>query len=282
MGRVVYATRCKLDTTTLIVPAYGDEIAELISTYPGVRPFGSGRALRPRHLWFEFSLVHSGGPDFENLQTASRAIGGNPLGWWWRVAVEPWFSVANAAFSRVGAYHEVMMGVPDVSLEGLPDGPVTLVLGMYTDSPVAKWGDDALRSGYGKRLTRIERRGFDEFAVFRGDGRALLRTHGEPGARSEDAANGARAPAEDAQRWWSQPLLGYLGNGEYALSHLTRSLGPDSVMRATPATFGVVMDAAFGLKAATYQASAPRDGDVGAFQVSNLNARLSYPKQIRL
>lgn len=179
----------------------------------------------------------------------------------------PWRRVSETASRTLGSYHEVLIGLPNAVVGDGP--PAFLVLGMYTDNPIALWGDRVLRTGYGKRLAPIRLRAVRQFEVG-GEGGKRLVAALRPG-RGSPPGLGAHAA------WLSQPLLGRPGAGAYALSRLDRAL--DGV-RIAPVAGTVTLSPDFlpGLDEGrrSFRALGARH-PWGAFQARGFMARVTDP-----
>ena len=192
----------------------------------------------------------------------------------------------SGALSRAfGTYHELLIGVPGVRRA---DGATyMLVLGMRSDGAVSLWGDRWLGTGYRKRAARIVHSSAGEFDVWD----AAAAVSGKPGLRArfhfESAPNRRDAASPELhglRAIWRQPLLGVIEGGAEAprlvVTHLERDLAaPDvrwSALRGTLELDGALAPEvpAGRFELTPLSAALP----FGAFQVSGLPVRLTYPE----
>lgn len=195
----------------------------------------------------------------------------------WTRAAE---AFAGAWSNPFDTYHEAMIGIPNVRLAGRHGGPFMLVLAMYTDSPIAKWGDEVLRCGYEKRLARFSRAGFVDYGVANGDGEALFRMRTD--ARASDGWESAAAldEIEGFTARLEQPLLGYLGEGEYAVSMLERSYDPPVLARRV--SVQIVTDrGGDAVLPGRRELRAQKRPGYGAMQFEGMPVRLTYPEHLK-
>jgi hypothetical protein len=175
----------------------------------------------------------------------------------------------TASASRLlGPYREVAFTIP----ARRAGATYAFVAAMYTDSPVALWGDRALASGYRKRLARIDWPAPRRCSVVTLDGRPVASLSLEDGT-----ARISRALLDERT---ALPLLGGLARGRTAISILDRSFQDPSV-RVTAAQGRVSCDPGFidGFPAVA-QSVRPirRQHAWGAFAFENVSARLTYPR----
>jgi hypothetical protein len=114
-------------------------------------------------------------------------------------------------------YHELLVSVPDVRYAGSP-APVSVVLGMTTDSPLALKIDSIAYYGYDKRLTEFSTDGLHDWEV-RLESRPFLRATFEPTGRLEADIDRTAAASGTIQ-----PLLGGLRSRRPMLAELRRDL----------------------------------------------------------
>jgi hypothetical protein len=123
----------------------------------------------------------------------------------------------------LGPYHELLVGVPNVSLRGAA-GRYTAVLGMVTDDDMARSIDRYFGYGYNKQPGTFE---------FGSDGSFRVEALGGPFLSVEirDARRAPLAPRSVCgamlNRRWDLPLLGGLQDGRWTCSRLDRRInGP--------------------------------------------------------
>jgi hypothetical protein len=270
----------------------------VLREFPGARIETGGDAPTGEHpLWIELARVRMGRFEVEGLDQRewARAMGTAWLGApaaalelvpglapaariWSRTVetlADAWSSGASAAF---GTYHELMLGVPNVHLANGRGGPFMLVLGMYTDSPIAKWGDDVLRCGYNKRMARFSRSDFDDYSVTGDDGQPLVRLstneHADEGWSPLTTVGGL----EPFRVRLDQPLLGYLGKGEYALTALERSYSAEVMGRRVG--IEIVTGPGFddALASGRHRLDTAAGTGFGAIQLAGIPTKLTYPR----
>lgn len=197
-------------------------------------------------------------------------------------------AISSSLSRAFGTYHELLIGVPGVRRAGA-GAPHLLVLGMRSDGAVSLWGDRWLGTGYRKRAARILHSGAGEFDVW--DSSAAW--SGKPGLRArfhfESAPNrrDENSPELSGPRAvWQQPLLGVIERGagpaRLVVTHLERDLSaPDVRWSALRGTLQLDAGLAPELAAGRFEltplsAATP----FGAFQVSGLPVRLTYPEAL--
>jgi hypothetical protein len=182
----------------------------------------------------------------------------------------------------LGSYREMIAAVPNVV--GRRGGTRYLfVLAMHTDSPVAVWGDEALRYGYRKRLSMLSGRKHEAYEVWGRQGERLLRAQTRP-----PSATAWRQPLETAGfagalGWSSQPLLGHLGENEFAVSVLERRYF-DAGVRVAPAAGRLWTGASLTPLLQAGQRDLLPLGSRrpwGTFIVESVEARVTYPEHRR-
>jgi hypothetical protein len=253
--------------------------------------------LHPVH--FELWSVHDGALHFGAIDQhrLARRIGaawGQAVGGLWGAMLAPWGgpryerelpsrvaewyaqAVSRATASSVGTYHEVMVSVPGVILmDDELSQEHAWVVGMMTDSALARWADVAFGFGYRKVLGRIERDPRGNWTVSTDSGRRLVSVIRHPTKRSPDVD--VRRIDDALQK----PLLGSPRPGRLARSPLRRSL-------AQPGAH--VVPAAVSIEAAPTFMSAllpeclevgpyTNDGSWGAIEFSDLEALVGYPSR---
>jgi hypothetical protein len=173
----------------------------------------------------------------------------------------------------LGDYHELSISVPNVVCAGRPAQPHTLVLGMVTDSRLARWGDTALGFGYHKQVGTFETDNLWSWRVSAG-GRQLLTVNVKPGGSANPLAL-ARLNA-----LWRDPLLGGLGAARWVGSLLKRDLlAPEVQVAAVTGTLDLTSALALGPGAGVHALRAEAsDWDPLLFR--NVGARISYPWRV--
>ncbi len=150
------------------------------------------------------------------------------------------------------------------------------VLAMFTDSPIALWGDVALRCGYRKKLAHIARPSARrcEVQTLTGEPICALEWRGraavlEP-ARALPSLLGERTTA---------PLLGRLDDQHFAVSRLERAFDAAGARSAgVSATVTLAHGIAEGLEPLSASVRPlSRAAPWGAFHFSDVPTRLAYP-----
>jgi hypothetical protein len=143
----------------------------------------------------------------------------------------------------IGTYDEVLIGVPDVVVRGDGDRRYFFVLGMYTNSAIARWGDRTFAFGYRKQPATIVNEPFRSFRVSAG-GRTVLSAEFAP--VGEDDWRAIDVPASSEMlALFAQPLLGITERGGLARSRLDRSFGDPAVRLATAGRASVTLGSGF-------------------------------------
>jgi hypothetical protein len=253
--------------------------------------------LHPVH--FELWSVHDGALrygaiDQHRLARRMGAAWGQAVGGLWGALLAPWggprydaglparvteawaLAISRAAASSVGTYREVMVSVPGVTLaEDEPGEEHAWVVGMVTDSALARWADVTLGFGYRKASGRIEWDPRGSWTVSSDDGRHLVSVARRPATRP---ANMAVQRIENA---FLQPLLGSPRPGCLARSQLRRSLAQPGV-RVAPVGASIEATSTFmsGLLPTLLEVVPSEGGESwGAIEFSDLEAWVSYPSR---
>lgn len=184
--------------------------------------------------------------------------------------------VSEVGSKVLGSFNEVMVTVPHI--EGLdPRIPSpSLVLGMYTDSPISRLGDRIFGFGFDKRIAHIVRSGFERFEVREPDGKLLLQARL---AASGEIPITAKAPGALLRTCLAKPLIGKRGRHGLVLSRLDRFFEGAQV-RVRGAVGSVVIGDGFidGIhpgENAIEPATARHPW--GAFSATNVSVKLSFP-----
>lgn len=140
-----------------------------------------------------------------------------------RAAADAWAGYAHrqtmnlTRWTVIDPYHELLLSVPDVMYPGCEE-PVSVALGMATDSDLAFRLDRLSFYGYDKRIARFSTDGGGQWEVTI-DGQPLLRAHFESTGRDERHFNRSEAASGTIQ-----PLLGGLRDRRPMLAELRRDL----------------------------------------------------------
>jgi hypothetical protein len=149
------------------------------------------------------------------------------------------------------------------------------VVGMVTDSALARWADVAFGFGYRKVPGRIERDPRGNWTVSTDSGRRLVSVIRRPSKRSSDID--VRS-IEDALQ---KPLLGSPRSGRFARSRLRRSLAQPGA-HVVPAAVSIEAVSTFMsallpdcLEVGPYT----NDGSWGGIEFSDIEALVGYPSR---
>lgn len=193
---------------------------------PWARPAPVSTRFRGKHpVLVEAWVVKEG-----RIEAGAADIALDPAAWWrgWT----GWFQAgARAAlpWARAASYDEVAVTIP-ARLAGDPGGETfAYVAAMYTDSPVAIWGDQTMRCGYRKRLARIFRPSPGALRVETPDGAPLVSLDLTV-AGGKDLGRGTAGSLLDARL--ALPYLGGLEDRRFATSVMERSAGAGSIVAA--------------------------------------------------
>lgn len=181
---------------------------------------------------------------------------------------------SHAAAASGGTYNEILVTTPARLQTGRSQDIFAFVLAMYTDSPIALWGDLALRCGYRKRLARFDRPAPRRCRVLSLTGEELSSIDW-----SDDISNAASFPARLIDERAALPLLGGQDQNRWAVSLLERSFanGPSAApVRASISLAGGLIDGLPALNARVPALS--RRNRWGAFRFDAVPARLTYPR----
>ena len=173
----------------------------------------------------------------------------------------------------IGTYDEMLIGVPDVVVRGDGDRRYFFVLGMYTNSAIARWGDRTFAFGYRKQPASIVN---EPFQTFQMNVSGRKRFTAEFSAVEPDAWRVLEGTGHDAlSGFYGQPLLGITERGQLARSRLDRSFTDAAVRFATPvrATVTLGPDFATGLPGGSY---APR-----ALHARSVMSRVTLPTTLK-
>lgn len=193
-------------------------------------------------------------------------------------------ALAARGVERFGTYDEVLLALPHVVAGA---GPQLLVLGMYTNSALSRWGERALGYGLGKQLAIIEHDGASFFGVSSPSGEPLIEARW-----SDAAAFEAHAPPL-APTWLDQPLLG-VAAGAPVSARLERESLPgtrarriEGRLRIERGVLGGLLAPEYALCAEASDAAAHAAGAGAALppalalHTRPLRLRLSFPRRSR-
>jgi hypothetical protein len=179
----------------------------------------------------------------------------------------------------IGTYDEILIGVPDVVVKGDGERRYFFVLGMYTNSAVARWGDRAFAFGYRKQEANIVNEPFQTFQMSV-NGRTSLSAEFAPIPPQDWREINGQPEHEALFAMFKQPLLGLTERGRLARSRLDRSFADPAVRIAAPARAAVTLDAGFsaGLPGGTYSLPAlSATHPWGVLHSRSVMSRVSYP-----
>ena len=173
----------------------------------------------------------------------------------------------------IGTYDEMLIGVPDVIVRGDGERRYVFVLGMYTNSAIARWGDRTFAFGYRKQPATIVNELFQTFQMNVG---GRKRFTAEFSAVEPGAWRAIEGTSHDALfDFYRQPLLGITERGQLARSRLDRSFTDAVVRFAAPvrATVTLGPDFATGLPGGSYS---PR-----ALHARSVMSRVTFPTALK-
>jgi hypothetical protein len=180
----------------------------------------------------------------------------------------------------IGTYDEILIGVPDVVVRGDGERRHFFVLGMYTNSAIARWGDRTFAFGYRKQPAIIVNEPFRGFQMSV-SGRTLFTAEFsavEPG--DWRSSNGDGTGHEGLFGLYKQPLLGITERGQLSRSRLDRSFTDPAVRFAAPVHATVTLGPGFatGLPGGSYSppplsASQPW----GLLHARSVMSRVTFP-----
>ena len=196
---------------------------------------------------------------------------------------EPGRSWAERAIARHGDYHELLLCIPDVLMPGSAE-PRALVLGMYTDSALARLGDRLFGFQLGKQLVELQQTPFATCRV-RDPGADACSLH----ARFRPVAKWrsmSAAPALQLLRRCSQQLL--IGQGRRpVLSLLERGWDAQQLaVHAAEGSLELQPQLSQGLLAGCHRVSGalpdPADAapDITGLHLRELPVQLHYPRPL--
>ncbi len=236
--------------------------------------------------------VFFGGVDRHRWAQWVGAACGLSLGTLWSSTMAPWgmdwgkrgligrvvesnaLMMSRATASLVGTYCELMVSVPGVVVEGDDRSRQhALVLGMLTDSALARWADLAFGFGYGKRPARFRRGPRGGWNVSSDGGLPLVSV-----SRHTSTARLQGLDLDEIEAVLQLPLLGSPHSGVLARSWLRRSSRqPDAHL--APVALSVETSKALlgGVLPERLKVPPYSRGHSGAIEFSNLEAWVSYP-----
>jgi hypothetical protein len=168
-----------------------------------------------------------------------------------------------------------MIWIPHVSVRGERER-FSFVVGMLTDSALARWADVALGYGYRKRPARFAVQSFEDFTVHALTGDALLVFSGKEAGKASSAS--ALEELEPALR---NPLLGLTASGAWARSCLERSLAAADSVRPLAGRVELA-SGMLPVEATPPALSRRRSSRWSALGYSNLSAVVSYPTRVAM
>jgi hypothetical protein len=190
--------------------------------------------------------------------------------------------VSQRLSETLGTYDEILIGVPDVVVRGDGDRRYFFVLGMYTNSAIARWGDRTFAFGYRKQPATMVNKPFEMFRMNVSDRTVFSAEF----TRVE--AGDWRPPGDSAEEgllaMFKQPLLGITERGQLVRSRLDRTFDDPIVRIAAPVGAAVTVGADFavGLPGGTYS---PGGASVaqpwGVLHSRSVMSRVSFPTVLK-
>jgi hypothetical protein len=175
--------------------------------------------------------------------------------------------------STLGNYRELLVSVPEVCLRDAPDCAYNLVLGMVTDSALARWADVAFGFGYHKQAGAFASDDPGHWEVSGHQGQPLLRITTRVG---DELSSSVLAAIDGTQ---SAPLLGGIGMRSHVGSYLSRSLVSARVRaRVASGQCELLSDLALGPERGTYDLTSDTESERWCtLAFADVLARVSYP-----
>ena len=231
-----------------------------------------------------------------------------PLGWWWGTAMGAaaggavgatmvaatgamsgarWAADAGRRTSEtnsrvIGTYNEIIVTVPcHCAQPGGLAGDFAFVLGTYTDSAASMLGESLVGWGYRKTRAFGARTKDGTLEVSTGPSGAPFRVVSRPASSPVPSAV-VRSETTHVLTSLSHPLLGVIPLDRLMVSFLDRSF-EDQAVRVMPVSVRLESGDAFlsGLHGFVSDIGAIGNGEPwGAFAVTGLPVRLSYPRAI--
>jgi hypothetical protein len=178
--------------------------------------------------------------------------------------------VSHAMTDTFGTYRETMTWLPDVVCSG-SNQRHSLVLGMLTDSSLARFADRALGYGFDKQRGQFEVSPAG-WAVSDASGRRAITFRAAP-----ECANGLPVDLRELEAAARLPLLGITRRGELVRSWLGRSFASVAEIRPIAGTLDVSENVVPGFRG-TYEIPEPvRTDDWRAVRFSELPVTVSQP-----
>jgi hypothetical protein len=212
------------------------------------------------------------------MEAGAADVALDPAAWWrgwmgWSSLLRGWGDPGPV----LGTYQEVAITTP-ARLAVAGGETCAYVAAMYTDSPVAVWGDQTLECGYRKRLARIAHPSPTRWRVTSPEGAPIVALDLAPVDGGGDLGPAGAGPILDDRL--TLPYLGGLEGGRFAISVLDRSAGERSTI-AAPITGHITGAAGFveGLPAMAARISPLSEHDRwGGFRFEGIRARLTHPR----
>jgi hypothetical protein len=176
-------------------------------------------------------------------------------------------SFSRGLVAPLSTYFETMTWIPGVTLRGSQE-PYSFVVGMFTDSAVARWADVAFGYGYRKQPARFDVRSPEAFAV-----RA---TNGAPLIEFARARGKGGIGVDQLERAAQYPLLGLTPSGALARSTLKRSFATAESLAPLRGAVELAPGLVPGVRTLPTPSRAHKPYNALAF--SNMRAVVSYPK----
>ena len=184
-------------------------------------------------------------------------------------------AASRATAASMGTYCELMVSVPGVIDErGDRSRPHALVLGMLTDSALARWADQTLGFGYRKKPATFRRDPRGGWNVSSEDGQPLVSV-----SRQVPPVRPAFLDVDRIDAIFQMPLLGSSRPGHLSRSWLWRSLRqPDAHVAPVAVSLDTSKALLGGVLPGRLEIPAYGGGEAsGAIEFSNVEAWISYP-----
>jgi hypothetical protein len=182
----------------------------------------------------------------------------------------------------IGTYDEILIGVPDVVVRGGDGRRYFFVLGMYTNSAIARWGDRTFSFGYRKQSATIVNEPFQLFEMGVGGRRRFTAEFAAVDPLAWRPIDGAVDHA--LLDLYKQPLLGITERGQLSRSRLDRSVADPAVRFAAPVAATVTLgpDFAAGLAGGAYSPrSVSASQPWGVLHARSVLSKVTFPTALK-
>jgi hypothetical protein len=184
-------------------------------------------------------------------------------------------SMSRASANALGTYRESTVWIPNVVIRGRPERH-GFVVGMLTDSGIARWADRAFGYGFDKQIGRFEVTAATDWTLWNGQSTPALAFRATPD-RSRAREQIDLRELEAAVR---SPILGVTRSGGLATSWLDRSFAAAPELRAISGTLRLSAELVPGSQERYRFASPGDETNWHVLQFSDVQAAVSYPRPV--